>query len=103
MISIGVIGYGYWGPNLVRNFNETPGARVAWVTDLSAQRIAPVPLRYPAIHPEDACCLGRPRSLPVKPPPRRMQPMRQKRHAPLVPPEPAGEEPKVLVGARDAS
>ncbi len=49
MISIGVIGYGYWGPNLVRNFNETPGARVAWVTDLSAQRIAPVPLRYPAI------------------------------------------------------
>ena len=26
----------------------------------------------------------------------------QKRHAPLVPPEPAGEEPKVLVGAGDA-
>ena len=43
MIAIGVIGYGYWGPNLVRNFTETPGARVAWVTDLSPQRIAPVP------------------------------------------------------------
>ena len=27
MIGIGVIGYGYWGPNLVRNFAETPGAR----------------------------------------------------------------------------
>ena len=26
MIKIGVIGYGYWGPNLVRNFAETPGA-----------------------------------------------------------------------------
>ena len=25
MINIGVIGYGYWGPNLVRNFNETVG------------------------------------------------------------------------------
>ena len=28
MINIGVIGYGYWGPNLVRNFAEVPGARV---------------------------------------------------------------------------
>ena len=28
MISIGIIGYGYWGPNLVRNFAETPGATV---------------------------------------------------------------------------
>ena len=27
VIRIGVIGYGYWGPNLVRNFCETPGAR----------------------------------------------------------------------------
>ena len=26
MINIGIIGYGYWGPNLVRNFAETPGA-----------------------------------------------------------------------------
>ena len=25
MIGIGVVGYGYWGPNLVRNFCETPG------------------------------------------------------------------------------
>ena len=28
MIGIGVIGYGYWGPNLVRNFNELSDARV---------------------------------------------------------------------------
>ncbi len=27
MIKIGVVGYGYWGPNLVRNFAETPGRR----------------------------------------------------------------------------
>ena len=26
MIRIGVIGYGYWGPNLVRNFAELNGA-----------------------------------------------------------------------------
>jgi hypothetical protein len=24
MIRVGVIGYGYWGPNLVRNFAEAP-------------------------------------------------------------------------------
>ena len=28
MIGIGVIGYGYWGPNLVRNFSEAAGSRV---------------------------------------------------------------------------
>ena len=49
MISLGVIGYGYWGPNLVRNLNETPGARVAWVTDLNLQRTAAAAGRYPAI------------------------------------------------------
>ena len=27
MINIGIVGYGYWGPNLVRNFAETPGAQ----------------------------------------------------------------------------
>ena len=49
MISLGVIGYGYWGPNLVRNLNETAGARVAWVTDLNLQRTAAAAGRYPAI------------------------------------------------------
>ena len=24
MINIGLIGYGYWGPNLARNFNSNP-------------------------------------------------------------------------------
>ncbi len=30
---VGVIGYGYWGPNLVRNFNDDPRAEVAYVCD----------------------------------------------------------------------
>ena len=34
MIGIAVVGYGYWGPNLVRNFWETPGARLVSVCDL---------------------------------------------------------------------
>ena len=49
MIRIGVIGYGYWGPNLVRNFHETPGAVVARVSDLRPERLALVSSRYPAI------------------------------------------------------
>jgi predicted dehydrogenase len=49
MISVGVIGYGYWGPNLVRNFAELPDATVAWVADLRADRLAPLAARYPAI------------------------------------------------------
>ena len=28
MIHVGVIGYGYWGPNLARNFSEIPGSEV---------------------------------------------------------------------------
>ena len=47
MISVGVIGYGYWGPNLVRNFAELPDARVAWVTDLRQDRLLAVTARYP--------------------------------------------------------
>jgi len=49
MINIGVIGYGYWGPNLVRNFVETPGSQVAAVCDLRPERLAQVRSRYPAI------------------------------------------------------
>jgi predicted dehydrogenase len=49
MIGIGVIGYGYWGPNLVRNFAEIPGSRVIAVSDLRAERLAPVQARYPSV------------------------------------------------------
>ena len=47
MIGVGVIGYGYWGPNLVRNFAETPGARVAHVSDRRSERLAPLAARFP--------------------------------------------------------
>jgi predicted dehydrogenase len=49
MINIGIIGYGYWGPNLVRNFAETPGAAVAAVAELDPEKLAIVQRRYPAI------------------------------------------------------
>lgn len=49
MIRIGVIGYGYWGPNLVRNFSEVPDAQVAAVSDLRPERLATLRARYPSI------------------------------------------------------
>ena len=42
MIRVGIIGYGYWGPNLVRNFAETQGAIVAGVADLDSKKLAPL-------------------------------------------------------------
>jgi predicted dehydrogenase len=49
MIGVAVVGYGYWGPNLVRNFWDNPGAQLLWVCDLETQRLAGVQRRYPAV------------------------------------------------------
>src|SRR5688572_12025027 len=49
MMRVGVIGYGYWGPNLVRNFAELADARVAVVADRRADRLALAQRRYPGI------------------------------------------------------
>jgi predicted dehydrogenase len=53
MVGIAVVGYGYWGPNLVRNFAETPGARLIYVCDLMKDRLASVQARYPAVEITD--------------------------------------------------
>jgi len=47
LINIAVVGYGYWGPNLVRNFAEIPGAKLAGVADLNPKRLSLVSARYP--------------------------------------------------------
>jgi predicted dehydrogenase len=38
-VSLGIAGYGYWGPNLARNFDALPDARVSAVCDLNARRL----------------------------------------------------------------
>ena len=48
-INTGVIGYGYWGPNLTRNLNELPGSNLAAVADLSDERLNQARSRYPQI------------------------------------------------------
>jgi predicted dehydrogenase len=49
MIKIGVIGYGYWGPNLVRNYVANPGCEVVCVCDQSAKRLAAARASYPGV------------------------------------------------------
>jgi predicted dehydrogenase len=49
MVNVAVVGYGYWGPNIVRNFQELDGARVTMCCDLSADRLAQVKRKHPAI------------------------------------------------------
>ena len=49
MTNIGIIGYGYWGPNLVRNFSQVNNCAVSMVSDFRAERLAVVSKNYPAI------------------------------------------------------
>ena len=47
MIRVGLIGDGYWGPNLVRNFNASEGSQVDMVCDMSQQSLKKVRKSYP--------------------------------------------------------
>lgn len=49
MIRVGLIGYGYWGPNLARNFAEAPDMQLAAVADLKEQRLALIECRHPGV------------------------------------------------------
>ena len=45
MTNVGVVGLNYWGPNLVRNFEEL--ADLTWICDLDEERRAELSARYP--------------------------------------------------------
>lgn len=49
MIKFGVIGYGYWGPNLVRSMFEVPETSVVAVSDMRWDRLRLVNSRYPSL------------------------------------------------------
>ena len=49
MIKIGLIGYGYWGPNLARNFNSNPNMKLAAICDFSADRLEKAGKLYPQV------------------------------------------------------
>jgi predicted dehydrogenase len=49
MINVGVIGYGYWGPNIVRNLNAVETTKVAAVCDKSEAALGRVRKAYPGV------------------------------------------------------
>ena len=50
MIGVGVIGYGYWGPNLVRNLIDNASTRVIAVSDLREERLELVRRKHPGVN-----------------------------------------------------
>ena len=55
MNTVSVIGCGYWGPNLIRNFAESEEAEVRWICDSDPKRLATVSRRYPAARATTDC------------------------------------------------
>src|SRR5208282_1370631 len=49
MIRAAVIGYGYWGPNIVRNFKTCGAIDLACVCDVSPQQLELVKKAYPEV------------------------------------------------------
>ena len=49
VIKVGVIGCGYWGPKLARNFHDLPAAELSSVADLHPDRLGHMRELYPAV------------------------------------------------------
>ncbi|HVD50157.1 MAG TPA: Gfo/Idh/MocA family oxidoreductase, partial [Gaiellaceae bacterium] len=47
-VRTGVVGLGYWGPNLIRNLQELETSEVSWICDLDRARLQSIGKRYPA-------------------------------------------------------
>src|SRR5205809_4839026 len=50
MLKLGVIGYGYWGSNILRNFSSQPGCRVAASCDKNPKALARALSLHPAVN-----------------------------------------------------
>ena len=46
-IKVAVVGFGYWGPNIVRNFDSQLNCEVEYIVDSSDERLAVVNKNYP--------------------------------------------------------
>ena len=49
MLNVAVVGCGYWGPNLIRNFRSLPDCRVKAICDLDRERLGYLEQTYPGI------------------------------------------------------
>jgi len=51
MIRVGIVGLGYWGPNLVRCFSDLPDCKVTAVCDRDYDQLFRIKDRYPSVYP----------------------------------------------------
>jgi predicted dehydrogenase len=56
MIRIGVIGYGYWGPRVARNFHDLDGCELAVICDKRPEVLRRVKQAYPGVHVTSDSC-----------------------------------------------
>lgn len=54
-VRVGVIGYGYWGPNIVRNFSAQDQSRVVALCDKSSKSLRRAHQAYPHLHLTTDC------------------------------------------------
>lgn len=52
MLRVGVVGCGYWGPNLIRNFTQLAGSEVLSCSDLREERLVHMRTLYPHVRTE---------------------------------------------------
>jgi len=50
VINIGMIGYGYWGPNSTRNFYELPSSNLVAIADLKMEQLERARTKYPEVN-----------------------------------------------------
>lgn len=55
MINVGIIGYGYWGPNIVRNFSSVEGMRVVSICDKDERNLSRARKSYPNVTVSSDC------------------------------------------------
>ncbi len=49
-IRIGIIGFGYWGPNLARNFHDMPASELVAIADMKEERLKQAYSLYPSVY-----------------------------------------------------
>ena len=52
LLNVGVVGCGYWGPNLVRNFRSLPDCCLKSICDVSEDRLRHLQSLYPEVQAE---------------------------------------------------
>jgi predicted dehydrogenase len=48
-LKVGIIGYGYWGPNLTRNFAELPESEIIVIADMKDEQLKRAHAKYPQV------------------------------------------------------